>query len=261
MAHTRRGFVDLRPAELEAAAPVRTSLFLGRLDPDALRRELEDAGVLAGLAARGYARVQIRTSVESGEHRLRVLPAGGTRPLVDLRLSEVSTLVDAPGAGRLGLEVLSFLSMNWLMLQDPDRPFPDDRPRLPGQDHPGLGLARVLYQRLLQWAEDWGKDGLLNFPEYFHNAVIYSPAFRFFSPAREGRFRALRRDLEAFSMAAASWAVDEGRVREEPGDAVVRWEPAEMVAPISHDVRRYLDSAGYAAAVEDAASRTRFRVE
>ena len=44
--------------------------------------------MLAGLAARGYERVQIRTSVESGEHRLRVLPTGGTTTLVDLRLAE-----------------------------------------------------------------------------------------------------------------------------------------------------------------------------
>jgi hypothetical protein len=261
MGPTRRGFVDLRPAELEAAAPVRSSLFLGRLDEAALRRELDEAGILGGLAARGYERVQLRTSVESGEHRLRILPAGGTKTLVDLRLSEASTLFKEPRRGRLGLEVLSFLSMGWLALQDPDRPFPPDRPRLPGQDHPGLGLARALYRRLLVWAEDWGKDGLLNFPEYFHNALIYAPAFRFLSPEREGRFRALRRDLAKLSMAEASWAVEEGRVREEPGNAVFRWEPAEMVAPLSHDVRRYFESADYARTVEESGERVIFRSE
>jgi hypothetical protein len=256
----RRAFVDLRTAEVEAAAPVRSTLFLGRLDAESLRRELEEAGVLAGLAARGYDRVQIRTSVESGEHRLRVLPAGGTITLVDLRLAEASTLFKEPRLSRLGLEVLSFLSMNWLTLQDPDRAFAAPRPALPGQDHPGLGLSRAVYERLLLWAEDWGKDGLLNFPEYFHNALMYSPAFRFISAAREGRFQALRRDLASLSMAEASWAVEKGRVREEPGGAVLKWEPAELVAPISHDVRRYLEGEDYGRAVEDAAERTRFRL-
>jgi hypothetical protein len=261
VAPLRRGFVDLRPAELEAAAPVRTSLFLGRLDPEALRREIEDAGILAALAARGYARVQLRTSVESGEHRLRIIPAGGTKTLVDLRLTEATTLLKEPRRGRLGLEVLSFLSMNWLTLQDPDRPFAADRPQLPGQDHPGLGLARAVYERLLVWAEDWGKDGLLNFPEYFHNALIYAPAFRFISPARAGRFRALRRDLAPLAMAEASWAVEQGRVREEPAGTVVSWEPAEMVAAISHDVRRYLDSEDYERAIAEVADQTRYRVD
>jgi hypothetical protein len=256
----RRTFLDLQPAELEAAAPVRSTLFLGRLDADALRRELEEAGVIAGLAARGYERVQIRTGQEAGEHRLRILPAGGAVILVDLRLGEASTLFKEPRLSRLGLEVLSFLSMNWLTLQDPDRAFPPDRPRLPGQEHPGLGLSRVLYSRLLIWAEDWGKDGLLNFPEYYHNAFIYAPAFRFISAAREGRFQALRRDLAALSLAEASWAVFEGRVLEEPTGLPLRWEPAEMVAPASHDVRRYLEAPDYGRAVEDVAGRTRFRV-
>jgi hypothetical protein len=235
-------------------------LFLGRLDPESLRREMEEAGVLAGLAGRGFERVQIRTTVESGEHRLRVLPVGGTTTLVDLRLAEASTLFKEPRLGRLGLEVLSFLSMNWLALQDPDRAFTPERPRLPGQDHPGLGLARAVYERLLVWAEEWGKDGLLNFPEYFHSALIYAPAFRFISAAREGRFRALRRDLGALSMSEASWAVENRRVLEEPSGAPVVWEPAEMVAPVSHDVRRYLEAADYGRAVEEAAARTRFRL-
>jgi hypothetical protein len=260
VAAPRRAFVDLRAADVEAAAPVRSTLFLGRLDGESLRRELEEAGVLAGLAARGYERVQIRTSVESGEHRLRVLPAGGTVTLVDLRLSEASTLFKEPRLSRLGLEVLSFLSMNWLTLQDPDRGFSPDRSRLPGQDHPGLGLCRAVYARLLLWAEDWGKDGLLNFPEYFHSALIYAPAFRFISAAREGRFQALRRDLGSLPMAEASWAVEDGRVLEDPGGARFVWEPAEMVAPVSHDVRRYLEAPEYAQAVEDVAARTRFRV-
>ena len=256
----RRSFVDLRSADLEAAAPVRSTLYLGRLDPEALRRELQDAGVLAGLAARGFERVQIRTTVESGEHRLRVLPVGGTTTLVDLRLAEAATLFKEPRLGRLGLEVLSFLSMNWLTLQDPDRAFTPERPRLPGQDHPGLGLARAVYERLLVWAEEWGKDGLLNFPEYFHSALIYAPAFRFISAAREGRFQALRGALGALSLSEASWAVEKGRVLEEPSGAPVVWEPAEMVAPVSHDVRRYLEAPDYGRAVEDVAARTRFRL-
>jgi hypothetical protein len=256
----RRTFLDLRPAELEAAAPVRSTLFLGRLDPESLRRELEEAGVLAGLAARGYERVVIRTGLESAEHRLRILPSGGSTSLVDLRLAEASTLFKEPRLSRLGLEVLSFLSMNWLTLQDPDRAFPADRPRLPGQDHPGLGLSRALSTRLLLWAEDWGKDGLLNFPEYYHNAAIYAPAFRFIAPAREGRFQALRRDLAPLSLSEASWAVHDGRVLEEPAGVPLRWEPAEMVAPVSHDVRRYLEAADYRRAVDEAAERTRFRV-
>jgi len=251
-------FLDLRPAELEAAAPVRPGLFLGRLDAAALERELKEAEILSGLAERGYASVRIRTSLESGEHRLRILPLGGITPLLDLRLTEASTFLKDPRMSRLGLEVLSFLSMNWLTLQDPRRPFTADRPALPGQEHPGLGLSRRVYSRLLVWAEDWGKDGLLNFPEYYHNASIYAPAFRFLAPVRQGRFEALRRALADLPLAEASRAVHEGRVRDEAAGGPFLWQPAEMVAATSTDVRLYLASPDYQAAVAEARKRSRF---
>ena len=256
----RPTFLDLRAAELEAAAPVRPGLFLGRLDAAMLERELEEAGILSGLAERGYPSVRIRTSLEAGEHRLRILPVGGSTPLLDLRTSESSTFLKDPRMSRLGLEVLSFLSMNWLTLQDPRRTFTKDRPALPGQEHPGLGLLRCVYSRLIQWAEDWGKDGLLGFPEYYHNAAIYSRAFRFLSPVRQGRFEALRQALSGLPLAEASRLVSEGRVRDGATEQALLWEPAEMVAATSTDVRHYLESADYRTAAADAGKAARFTI-
>jgi hypothetical protein len=253
-------FLDLRLAELEAATPGLPGLFLGRLDAAMLRRELEEAGILSGLAERGYASVRIRTSLESGEHRLRLLPLGSSTPLLDLRMTESSTFLKDPRMSRLGLEVLSFLAMSWLTLQDPRRGFTADRPALPGQEHPGLGISRRVYARLLLWAEDWGKDGLLNFPEYYHNASIYSRAFRFLSPVRQGRFEALQRALANLPLATASRLVHEGGVRDEAAGAPLVWQPAEMVAATSTDVRLYLDSPDYQAAAAAAAAAARFRV-
>ncbi len=254
----RSPFVDLRPADLETP-PLGNGLFLGRLDPAALRHELEEAGILAGLAARGHRDVLLRASIETGEHRLRILSGDARTTLVDLRLAEASALLKEPGLFRLGLELLSFLSMHWLSLQDPGAAFPPDRPRLPGQRYPGLGLSRRFYERLLLWAEEWGKDGLVNYPQYFHNAVFYRRAFRFISPPREGRFQALARDLGALPVAEASAALEEGRV-EEAGVGRAAWEPGEMVSPLTRGIRSYLDSPDYARAVEAAREQARFRV-
>lgn len=258
----RRPFVDLQSAEVEPGAPSRSRLFLGRLDEGALRQELAAAGILSALAERGYPDVVIRTGQESGEHQLRILPAEGGPFLVDLRLAEASTVMKEPGLWRIGLELLSLLSMHWLALQDPRAAFRPERPRLPGQDHPGLGLARRFYECLLRWAEEWGKDGLLAFPHYLHNAVFYAKAFRFVSPSRQGRFEALWRDLGALPVAAASAAVDGGRVLEEApgGTRPLAWEPGEMVAPLTRDIRGYLDSAEYRRIVERTRDGARFRI-
>jgi hypothetical protein len=254
----RRPFVDLRSAEIQM--PEVPRLFLGRFELAALRAELEQAGIVRGLAERGHADIAIQTEYQGGEHRLRVDSASGGPSLIDLRLAEGTTLADEPLLRRHGLEVISFLSIHWLSLQDPTRDFTPDRPRLPGQSHPGLGLSRPLVERVLQWAAQWGKDGLLNLPEYYHNAVFYAKAFSFILPVRQGRFEALRRDLSLLHVAKASSAVEQGRVIEEPWGAPLHWEPGEMIVPVSDHVRAYLDSPEYRTAVARARDGARFRL-
>jgi hypothetical protein len=253
----RRPFVDLHAAEIEIRHD--GSRFL-RFDREGLRHELEQAGVLAGLRARGYGELELRIEYEAGEHRLRIEPAGSGVSLVDLRLGEAATVAEEPLLQARGLSVLSFLSIHWLSLQDPRGRFTPDRPQLPGQIHPGLGLSRPLVERVRSWALAWGKDGLLNVPEYFHNAAFYSPEFRFLSPGRQGRFEALSRDLARLHIARASAAVEAGEVVEEPPGAPLRWQPGEMVAPLSEPLRACLASDAYAAAVAAARKSVRYRL-
>jgi hypothetical protein len=256
----RASFIDLRPVGGGSRVAARSDLFLGRLDAAALRRDLDEAGILPGLGRRGYPSVSLRTSAEGDEHRLRLLAPGIAAPLVDLRLAELSTFFKEPPRLRLGLEVLSVLAVHGLVLQDPRGEFPEDRPRLPGQEHPGLGLFAPLLERLRLWAEDWGKDGLLAFPLHFHAAVLLGRGLRFVAPARQGRFEALRRDLGGLTLAASSWAVEEGRARDDAG-APVPWLPAEMMAPLTPDLRGYLESEAYARAAAEARDRVRFRID
>lgn len=258
---SRHPFVDLSPADLAADLPGDPHLFLGRFDGAALRRELEQAGVLPGLRERGYDDLTLRFELASGEHRLFVFPSGGLEPLVDLRLAEAVIVVKEIVPRPHGLELLSVLSIHWLALQDPRASFTAERPRFPGQRHPGLGLVRPLVRRLHDWARNWGKDGLLNFPEYFHNACLYAEAFRFVSPARQGRFEALQRDLAPHPLAVASSLVDAGEIVEEPGARELRWEPGEMIAPITAGIAAYLEGEEYRRAADAARAAVRFRLK
>lgn len=233
-------------------------LFLGRFDEGSLRRELEREGILGGLLARGYPDVLFRTSLESGEHRLRIRPRGGRTSLVDLRVLETTLVVSEEVVRAGGLEVLSVLFNSWLSLQDPRARFTAARPRLPGQRFPGLGLARAFYSLLARWAREWGKDAVLATPEYFHNAVFYSPAFRFLSPLEQGRFLALRRDLRDLPVAEASAAVTTGRVRDLSRAENLSWRPGLMAAAVGEDLARALDGDDYGRAVEEARAEARF---
>lgn len=203
--------------------------------------------------------MRIGFSSLDGEHRLELRARGGRVALLDLRLAEGSLPVEEPLARRRGLELLSLLTIRWLALQDPRGRFSRERPRLPGQRFPGLGLSKPVVLRLLHWARAWGKDGLVNAPEYYHNAVFYSAIFRFVSPARQGRFEALRRDLARLSVARASAAVDAGRVVASPGDTPVVWDPGEMLTPLTAGVEAYFASREYAEAVAAAREAVAYR--
>ena len=245
-------------AEAELAVGIREGRFLGRFDATALREELARERILSALAARGYAEVRIETSVSAGEHRLRLRFPGGRASLVDLRLQEATLLVEEPLLKARGGTLLSVLANTWLSLQDPRGRFTVERPRLPGQRYPGLGLTGAFYALTTRWAREWGKDALLATPQYYHNAVFYARGLSFLSPADQGRFLALRRDLGSLPVAAASAAVAEGRVRELGSGSVLRWPPAPMAAGLTEPLAEYLGSRDYEREVEALARALRF---
>jgi hypothetical protein len=175
-------------------------------------------------------------------------------------MAEEARPVSEPALRAGGVEVLSVLVVEWLALQDPRAVFTRERPRLPGQTYPGLGLGRQLYTRVLGWAAQWGKDALVNVPAYFHNAKFYAPPFAFLSAAEQGRFEALCRDLADVPVAEASAALQAGRVLDVATGEPVTWSPGDMVAALSPAVREYLSSAECSHAVAAARDGRRFRL-
>jgi hypothetical protein len=255
----RRTSLELRPEELGLPSTGEPRLFLGRLTTGALRAELEAAGIPAFLAARGFRGVRVDTDLAEGEHRLRVAAADDGALLVELRLAELATPLPAALRGR-GPENLHVLAILWVALQNPRASFTPERPRLPGQDHPGLGVGRRLYEVLRGWAGAFGKDALLNVPEHYHNALFYAGQFRFLDPVEQGRFEALRRDLAGLGVADASFAIEERRVRDEAADRPFAWDPGAMVAPVGAALGAVLAGAPYRDAVAASREVARFRV-
>ena len=224
-----------------------------------MRGELAASGIPAFLATRGFADVRVDTDLADGEHRLRIDAADDGARLVELRVAERATPVPAALRGS-GPETLHVLAILWVALQNPRGSFSAERPPLPGQEHPGLGVGRRLYELLRGWAAAFGKDALLNVPEHYHNALFYAGPFRFLDPAEQGRFEALRRDLAGLHVAEASFAVEQGRVRDEAAETVFAWDPGAMVAPVGAALAAILLGAPYREATAAARDAARFRV-
>ncbi len=141
---------------------------------------------------------------------------------------------------RQRLDGSEVLFVNWLSLRNPRAHFSAKRPKLPGQEVPGLGLAQEATALLAIMAERLRLDGVAFRPSWFHMAYAARHGSRFIDAKRQGRFEALVRDLRELSLLDATRAVSEGRVMLD--GRPYAWEADPMV--------RWLHAAGHAADAE-----------
>jgi acetoin utilization deacetylase AcuC-like enzyme len=239
-------------ADLGVGAPARR--LLDFYSPGGLEYALERYGVLDRLRKRGFSDLHLSLDATDAQRqvvRLKGRPAEG-QPVVLAELCLARRRLPWPVPGE-SEDALDLLEVGWLLMQDPTASFSLERPRLPGQEHPGLGLADEVQELLVQACRRLGLDGVVMRPGHFHIAAGAAPAFRFLEPAAEGRLVALRQALSGHAIAEASVLLDAGGVHDAGGRPFV-WEPALQVLPVSDRLRRHFESPSYAQA-RDAAAR------
>jgi acetoin utilization deacetylase AcuC-like enzyme len=118
------------------------------------------------------------------------------------------------------------LYVHWLMLCNPRAQFSERRPKLPGQELPGLGLAREAGELFSLMAARLGLAGVAFRPAWYHTAYLARAHFRFVDSARQGRFEAMLRDFAEIPLLRATLALTEGRVR--LNGQPYSWEADEM---------------------------------
>lgn len=162
---------------------------------------------------------------------------------------------------RLGDQQLDLLLVHWAREQDPAATFAANRPRLPLQDHHGLGVLRGAFHIAVRLAGDLGLDGVANQPKFFHDAAIFrrSRLFLFLDGVEQGRLEALERDLDALRLREASVAVAAWCVRDQRG-CVLRWQPGYQVFPLSPRLTAHFHSMVFSDAVAAARDNHRFQV-
>jgi hypothetical protein len=150
------------------------------------------------------------------------------------------------------VDSLDVLYIRWLSLQNPGKQFTADRPRLPGQQFPGSGLGRTFLLELRKWCLKVGRDGILNDPEHFHNAVLYK-GFYFMDPYQQAQFNRMMHDLDdeirKKSLATVSWAVGTGALR--LSGTPFPWNMGEHVLPLSRKMISYFHSCQYTDTVSE----------
>ncbi len=211
-------------AELFGGPRDRAPRLLGFYTAQGLEHALHRYDFLEQLGRLGYSRFRVAVDSTGAGDRLRVLGQdGGSREHLLVELVVARKVV-------AGAEVLF---VNWLTLRHPSARFSALRPALPGQDVPGLGMAREATELLAIMSRRLGLRGIAFRPSWYHMAYAARHTAHFTDPAREGRFQAMLRDLQGLTLLEATQALAAGTVL--MNGAPYAWEADDMVQWVGQD--------------------------
>ncbi|NOY22471.1 MAG: hypothetical protein GXO70_03015 [Acidobacteria bacterium] len=229
-----------------------TQRFLDFYSEQGLRLSLKRYGFVAKLREFGYEQVDIRFGVrEDGSHYLVVFEPPFDKESVIAELVVRRTALD---------EIFPVLKVEWLCLQNPRASFSANKPKLPGQQYPGLGLGKDVLSAIILMALRLKYQAVINVADHFHNAYIYSGNFQFYKPEDAARFHDFCRFMEheGFSLVDIAWALEKGKVFLKGEDTPYNWEPAVQILPLRSSLAEKYDSREYADVVESSNGKFQF---
>jgi acetoin utilization deacetylase AcuC-like enzyme len=227
--------------------------FLGSLSRYGVELQLDRYGILPRLRALGFRSLRVDLGADEGVGQTLTVSSGdaGEERLIELRVSRSRSIV--PGH--------DVLSIEWLLLQNPRAAFSQRRPRLPGQQNPGLGLLKDVLGWLVLLCEEHGLDGIAFVAAHYHIAMQSRRLVRLLHPVEEARMRALESALAGLSLAEATTALAEGRVWDKVLGTTAVWEPVTCLLPVPGEHLDGLFGPEYDEAVARESSRFRFELQ
>lgn len=211
--------------------------FLGFYTTAGLELALERLGYIERLRQLGYVRPRVELDLTNPSgHTLRIYGSPGHREL----LVELRCTVD-----RATLPDFQLLRVEWLLLQNPRGLFTAERPPLPGQTHPGLGMLRETIGSLVLVCDRLKLDGIVVVASRYHPAASAHGEMRCLDPDDEARLRSLARALEGAPRAEAARLAESGGLVDAVTGETIAFRPMTMVLPISPDLVARFESADY----------------
>lgn len=180
--------------------------------------------------------------------------------VVDLKIREGTFRISNEFASEFPFPEYNFLHLEWLTLQNPLKSFSTERTPIPGQKRPGLNLGKKLLDIFIYLARIARNDGLLAYPAYYHNALLFSRSFHFINPKKEGEIQAIRKSFSEVSFKDLAWIIHLNCLRRGNGD-IYEWEAEEQVYPLNQTLKDYFDSKKYKEKVKEAERKLKFSID
>lgn len=181
--------------------------------------------------------------------------------IVDLKIRDTIFRPKNELAEATSHSAFKLLFLEWLTLQNPLLEFTPERPALPGQNYPGLKLGKKILDIFAYVAWINNSDGIMAFPCYFHNALLFMRAFRFLRPEKRGEVLAIRkafsRDIPFHRLA---WVVHLNCLRDGEG-RIYEWKAEEQIYPINKNLKHFFISKDYKEKVKQAVQSHKFNID
>ncbi|MEE9165871.1 MAG: hypothetical protein V3U24_00195 [Candidatus Neomarinimicrobiota bacterium] len=242
-----------------------TFLFLGQYSGRGILSALDKLGILAQLRQRGLYNISVEVDTSRPfQHLLRFFHTETGEEHLICEVVVRRAFFSLPEGIRLGKSTKPYdiLIVEWLLLQNPLGKFTKDRPQLPGQEFPGLGLSSETFEILYWISRRLKTDGVLIVPNYLHSAIMYSREFLFVDPHGEAMLKKIKRGLlKTTDLTQVTWACHEEKILEQGKNRYLKWQPSEMILPVSKTMNDYFYSMYYRSQISMHMSDFDFSVE
>ena len=141
-------------------------------------------------------------------------------------------------------EKLRLLNVEWLLAQNPLEPFTPQRPQLPGQDHPGLGIADEILSIFIEACNRFKLDGVIHCPSHYHVAVKAMKHFHYPDPQDDAIFAAIKSTLDKYSLKDASLIMANGLLID-TNQQVISINHKKLIYPVSKKLEEYFNNDYY----------------
>lgn len=242
----------------------KEKLFLGFFSRSNIHDMIKQVNLISHLECIGFNDITVAIDIDDNDiHNLKLYhkKIDPDNMLLDLRVSE-SKFLPEPRFYEDGKHVAyDMIVIEWLSAQDPIHEFSGDKPQLPGQKRPGLGILSYCFEIMRIMAREVNKDGFMDVPDHIHWAIMYAKNFKFFDPAHEGVLHALMRDLKDYSLSDISWGILTLSIIEAYNNQPQTYDPSEQIFYLSDRLRSYFHSGEYKKIFNKYYKRKHFRFE
>lgn len=239
--------------------------FLGYYSKEGIELALEKYGVYKRFEQIGFGNLRLLMDTRDPYRQRLAIYSVIEKLNAGLLLAEIvarrkHVKIESPFPSPVADRTFEMLYVEWMCMQDPRKKFTPERPQLPGQNYPGLGGGKIALELIVLACQRLRLSGVLNVPEYFHNAQMYSKALKFVYPECEGKRQAIERDLlKENNLAAVSWAIDLNCVRE--NGKPFKWFIGQQLIPTHSELKKYFRSNQYEALVKQTRERYHYTLD